>query len=120
MNVPKRNSIYKGNGRAKNLESTVIADEIYPMMFAGTTFTHSSGFRESALWASRAMTGAWLMAAAGQATVVKLQTNREFQCLDVAQDCFRLLHVEDALLPEFAESVGFYRFADILLLNKKV
>jgi hypothetical protein len=47
------------------------------------------GCRESALRASRAMVGAPLPAAAGRAAAVKLQTNREFQSLDVAHD-FRI------------------------------
>ena len=43
-------------------------------MHVGTPSAHSSGVRESALWASRAMGGVPLKAAAGRATEVKLQT----------------------------------------------
>ncbi len=42
-------------------------------MLAGTTFAHSSGVPRVGLLASRAMIGAPLMAAACQATTVKLQ-----------------------------------------------
>ena len=40
--------------------------------------------RESALRPTRALPGVPLKAAAGQATTIKPQTDREFQCLDVA------------------------------------
>jgi hypothetical protein len=54
----------------------LIADGIY-LMIAGQPSHILPGFRESALRASRAMVGVPLKAAAGQATVVKLQTDRE-------------------------------------------
>ena len=48
-------------------------------MQARATLAHSSGVPRVGLLASRAMVGARLMAAAGRATAVKLQTDREFQ-----------------------------------------
>jgi hypothetical protein len=45
-------------------------------MLAGTKLAHSFGMPRVGLPASRAMIGVPLKAAAGQATAVKLQTNR--------------------------------------------
>ena len=47
------------------------------LMLAGTTLAHSFGMQRVGLLASRAMIRVPLKAAAGRATAVKLQSNRE-------------------------------------------
>ena len=56
-------------------------------MRSRTASAHSSGVpRVGPAGLPRCAFWAPLKAAAGQATTIKLQTNREFQCMDVADD----------------------------------